>query len=87
MPNLLGKTLCGPEFSLRLEDYGYSATPTVVEVNQNGNMTTTTTTTKTSSTSISFNESLKVTKLTRTGKVFLRAQNNNSSLSKYSSVL
>ena len=32
MPSLFGKALCGPDFSLRLEDYGYSIRPASFDV-------------------------------------------------------
>lgn len=32
---MLGKSLCGPEFNLRLEDYGYSMSPSVVVSKEN----------------------------------------------------
>ncbi|CAF0899716.1 unnamed protein product, partial [Brachionus calyciflorus] len=34
LPSVFGKTLCGPDFTLRLEDYGYSIRPTPVQNDQ-----------------------------------------------------
>lgn len=53
IPNLFGRTLCGPEFSFRLEDYGYRIVPTALPPDAtmppNTNFTSPTTTTSTPS--------------------------------------
>lgn len=33
MSTIFGKSLCGPDFSFRLEDYGYTVRPAVVPLN------------------------------------------------------
>ena len=33
LPTIFGKSLCGPDFSFRLEDYGYTLKPAVVPLN------------------------------------------------------
>ena len=42
LPTILGKSLCGPDFNLRLEDYGYSASPApnVIPIKKNNTNTT-----------------------------------------------
>jgi hypothetical protein len=34
LPNIFGRILCGPEFSLRLEDYGYTIKPATIIVDE-----------------------------------------------------
>lgn len=37
MPNIFGKSLCGAQFQVRIEDYGYTIKPsTTVRVPENG---------------------------------------------------
>jgi hypothetical protein len=32
LPNVFGKSLCGPDFSFRIENYGYTIKPATVEI-------------------------------------------------------
>ena len=47
MPNIFGKILCGPDFSLRLEDYGYTIKPATVNLDEPVYNTSTETSTET----------------------------------------
>ena len=55
MPNIFGKSLCGPDFDVRIEDFGYTFRPPPQKLNDtiisNNNFTTTTSTTSKSTTS------------------------------------
>jgi hypothetical protein len=55
LPDLLGKTLCGPEFSLRVQDYGYTVTPTVIDATPKNNDSTSTPTMMVYNTTQAFN--------------------------------
>ena len=43
IPSVFGKILCGPDFSLNLEDYGYSLKPATVNLNESKPLPTSTT--------------------------------------------
>jgi hypothetical protein len=55
LPNIFGKSLCGPDFDVRIEDFGYTFRPPPQKLNDtiisNNNFTTTTSTTSKSTTS------------------------------------
>lgn len=43
LPTLLGKVLCGPDFYLRLEDYGYTIKPITINMDEQNATTANTT--------------------------------------------
>jgi len=81
LPNIFGKSLCGPDFDVRIEDFGYTYRPPPQQLNDtsipNINYTTTRTTSKSTTSGTTKKPNKEIENLLKSIKIF---KNFNSTL-------